>query len=64
MIFIFQRVSNPFGLFYHKSNPLCSSNPMKKRILCELRVENTFLTTFNTNFIEFYELHEFFYSKY
>ena len=33
-------------------------------ILCELRVENTFLTTFNTNFIEFYELHEFFYSKY
>ena len=33
-------------------------------IVCELRVENTFLTTFNTNFIEFYELHKFFYSKY
>jgi hypothetical protein len=27
--------------------------------LCELRVENTFLTPFNTNFGESYELHEF-----
>ena len=28
--------------------------------LCELRVKNTFLATFNTNFSEFYKLHEFF----
>ncbi len=36
---------------------------MMKDKLCALRVENTFLTTFNTNFSEFYELHEFLYSK-